>query len=172
MSNVTALGQFELIKDFITAARNIRAELKLDAKRRVLADCFIQNPVALKVIQANLEPICRLAALSEVRFAKTKLDPTRGVMKSTALFDLLIPHGEGIDRQAEIARLKKKIDSLEKSIEARRGRYDDLEFRNKAPRDVVENLVVKMGEEQTEHKKLKAQLAQLQQLESSQAAGT
>lgn len=144
----------------------------MDPRRKISADCFVQNPIARNLIQANEEPILRLATLSEIRFANEKPDPTRGVMRSTALFDFLIPHGEGIDHQAEIARLQKKIDSLEKSIEARRGRYDDLDFRNKAPHQVVENLVVKMGEEQLEREKLKAQLAQLQKPESSQTAGT
>jgi len=91
-------------------------------------------------------------------------------MRSTALFDLLIPYGEGIDRQAEIARLRKDIDRLERDIAAKKARYDDLDFRNKAPHHVVENLAVTMVEKQLEQEKLKEQLARLDG--GSQAGGT
>jgi valyl-tRNA synthetase len=151
-----------LLQEFIVAARNIRAELKIEAKRKVTAECLIQNPEARKLIQTNLESILRLAALSEIRFATTGLDSADGVMRSTALFDLRIPYGEGIDRQAEIARLKKEIDRLEGVIQAQKERYDDLDFRKKAPQHVVENIAVSMVERQLEQKKLKTQLEQLE----------
>jgi valyl-tRNA synthetase len=157
-----AEGEMSLLQEFIVAARNIRAELKIEAKRKVTAECLIQNPEARKLIQTNLESILRLAALSEIRFATTGLDSADGVMRSTALFDLRIPYGEGIDRQAEIARLKKEIDRLEGVIQAQKERYDDLDFRKKAPQHVVENIAVSMVERQLEQKKLKTQLEQLE----------
>lgn len=158
----TAVEQFELVQQVITTARNIRAELKLDTKRKVSADCFVQNSIARKVIQANVEPVKRLAGLSEIRFATTKLDPGGGVMRSTALFDLRISHGEPIDRQAEIARLKKEINRLETDICAKQDRLADQDFRSKAPEPVVTRLKVTMVERQLEQKKLKDQLAQLE----------
>jgi valyl-tRNA synthetase len=83
-------------------------------------------------------------------------------MRSTALFDLLIPYGEGIDRQAEIARLKKEIDRLEKDIRSKQDRLADQDFAKKAPPHVVNNLGATMVERQLEQKKLKAQLEQLE----------
>ncbi len=83
-------------------------------------------------------------------------------MRSTALFDLRISYEEGIDKQAEIARLKKEIERLEKDIELKRARTQDQDFINKAPKHVVENLGITMVERQIEQKKLKERLAQLQ----------
>jgi len=51
------LEEFSLIQEVITAARNIRSELKLDPKRKVSADCFVQNPLVLNLIRANIESI-------------------------------------------------------------------------------------------------------------------
>ena len=161
--------QMSLLQELIVAARNIRAELRIDTKCKVKAECLIQNPEARSLIQANLEPILRLATLSDIHFAKTSLDPTRGVMKSTALFDLLIPYGEGIDRQAEIRRLRREIEKLAKDIQAKEDRLADPDFTRKAPEHVVNNLRATKVERQLEQKKLSVQL---QQLESSQAAGT
>jgi valyl-tRNA synthetase len=160
--NAAAQEEFELIQQVIAAARNIRAELKLDPKRKVPADCFVQNPVASKVIDANVEPLLRLASLSEIRFASSSLDPARWAIRSTALFDLGILYREGIDRPTEIARLKKEIDRLEKDIGSKQDRLADLDFAKKAPPHVVNNLRATMVERQLEQEKLKTQLEQLE----------
>jgi valyl-tRNA synthetase len=161
-NNSKAQEEVALIQKVITLLRNMRAEMKLDAKRKVAADYTVQNPYARELIQENLEPIRRLAVLSEVRLSAGRLDPTVGVMRSTPLFELLIAFGEGVDRVAEIARLKKEIERLGKDIEFKRGRTQDEEFMRKAPKDVVENLGIAMGERQSEQKKLKERLTQLE----------
>jgi valyl-tRNA synthetase len=160
--NPVAQKELALIQEVITLLRSMRAEMKLDAKRKVAADYTVQNPYARELIQSNLEPIRRLAVLSEFRLSAGRLDPAVGVMRSTPLFELLIAFGEGIDRVAEIARLKKDIERLEKDIEFKRGRTQDEEFMKKAPKQVVENLGIAMVERQIEQKKLKERLAQLQ----------
>jgi valyl-tRNA synthetase len=160
--NHAALEEFGTIQEIITALRNIRAEMKLEAKRKVAAEYLVQNPYARDLIQANLEPIRRLATLSEFRLSSTSLNPSVGVMRSTPLFELLISFGEGIDKQVEIARLKKDIEKLEKVIELKRERSQDQDFMNKAPKHVVENLGITMVEQQIEQKKLKDRLARLE----------
>jgi valyl-tRNA synthetase len=160
--NTTAIDQFGLLQEIISALRNIRAEMKLDAKRRVAADYVVQNPAARNLIHANLEPICRLATLSEFRLSSTSLNPAVGVMRSTPLFELQIAFGEGIDKPTEIVRLKKEIERLEKDIELKRARTQDQDFINKAPKHVVENLSIAMVQRQLEQKKLKDRLAQLE----------
>jgi valyl-tRNA synthetase len=160
--NAAAQEEFGLIQEVITSLRNMRAEMKLDAKRKVAADYIAQNPHVRDVIQANLEPICRLAALSEFRLSSASLDPAGGVMRSTPLFELRIAFGEGIDKQAEISRLKKDIERLEKDIELKRARTQDQDFINKAPKHVVEKDAITMVERQIEQKKLKERLAQLE----------
>jgi valyl-tRNA synthetase len=136
--------------------------LKLDPKRKVAADCLIQNPVANNVVRANIAPILRLAALSEIRFPSGNLNPSGGAMRSTALFELRISDEEGIDKPAEIARLRKEIERLERDIESKRARSQDQDFINKAPKRVIENLGATMVERQIEQKRLKERLAQLE----------
>ncbi len=160
--NAAAQEEFGLIQEVITSLRNMRAELKLDAKRKVAADYIAQNPFVRSLIQANLEPIRRLATLSEFRSSSTSLDPAGGVMRSTPLFELRIAFGEGIDKQVEIGRLKKDIERLQKDIELRRARTQDQDFINKAPKHVVEKDGITMVEQQIEQKKLKERLAQLE----------
>ena len=159
--NAAAFEDFALIQEVITSARNIRAEMKIDTKRRVAADCAIQNPAARDLIRANVDPILRLAALSEIRFSADSLNADGGAMRSTALFDLRISYEEGIDKRTEIARLTKEIDRLQKDIMSKQEQLGDPDFRKKAPQHVVEKLTATMIERQIEQKKLKERLAQL-----------
>jgi len=160
--NPAALEEFSLLQQIIGGFRDIRAQLKLDPKRKVAADCLIQNPLANNVMRANIAPILRLAALSEIRFPSGNLSPSGGAMRSTALFDLRISDEEGIDKPTEIARLRKEIEKLEKDIESKRSRTQDQDFINKAPKHVIEKLRVTMVERQIEQEKLKERLAQLE----------
>ena len=159
-----AESDMSLIQDFTVAARNIRAEMKIDQKRKIPADCRMLNPVAQELVRCNSEPILRLADLSEIRFTTAALDPARGVMRTTALFELQIPYGAGVDKEAEAARLRKEIERLEKDIRAKQDSLSREDFRQKAPAHVVEKLSSTMVERQLEQKKL---IDQLERLEGS-----
>jgi valyl-tRNA synthetase len=159
--NKVAEEEFALIQEVITALRNLRAAMKLEAKRRVAADCVVQNPLARDLIQANLEPIRRLASLSELRFSSGKLDAAVGVMHSTPLFELQIAFGEGIDKPAEIARLKKEIERLEKAIISKEKQLGNEVFRSRAPEMIIKGLEATLAEQRIELQKLKDRLSQL-----------
>jgi valyl-tRNA synthetase len=150
-----------LLQELIISARNIRAELKLDPKRKVAADISVGNPVARKVVEGNIDAILRLATLSNLHILNEHLDPSSGAIRSTAVFDLRIAYGEAIDKPAEIARLAKEIDRLANDIESKQNRLADQNFTSKAPAKVVEDLKVTLAQRQLERKKLADRLKQL-----------
>jgi valyl-tRNA synthetase len=59
--NAAALEQFSLVQDVIIALRNIRAEMKLDPKKKWAAELSSADGNARAVVQANLDGILRLA---------------------------------------------------------------------------------------------------------------
>ena len=150
------------LQEIIVAARNIRAEMKLDQKRKVAADFSTGNPALRKLVEANLDPILRLAVLSGLKISSGHLDPTGAAVRSTAQFDLRIAYGDTIDKPAEIARLKKEIDRLTKDIASKQARLADETFLSRAPAKVVEDLRATLAERQLEHKKLEERLKQLE----------
>jgi valyl-tRNA synthetase len=150
------------LQEIVVAARNIRAEMKLDPKRKVPADFSTGNPVLHKLVEENTDPILRLAALSELRISSGHLDPAGAAIRSTAQFDLRIAYGETIDKAAEIARLKKEIERLVTDIESKKRRLADANFTSKAPAKVVEDLRITLAEREAELKKLKDRLKQLE----------
>ncbi len=157
----SAAGEMELLQEIVIAARNIRAEMKLDPKRKVAADFSSGDPAIRKLAEENLDALQRLATLSELQIASGHLDSTGAAMRSTARFDLRITYADATDKQAEIARLNKEIERLAKDVESKQTRLTDESFITKAPAQVVENLRKTLEERRIEHQKLLDRLQQL-----------
>jgi valyl-tRNA synthetase len=150
-----------VLQEIVIAARNIRAEMKLDPKRKVAADFWTTGPMRRNLVNENMDPLLRLAALSELRIATGHLDPTGGAIRSTSAFDLRIAYGDTADKPFEIARLHKDKERLEKDIESKQKRLADDSFNSKAPGKVVDALRATLMERQIELRKVLHRLAQL-----------
>jgi len=150
------------LQEIIVAARNIRAEMKLDQKRKVAAEFSAQDPATRKLVEQNLEPLLRLAALSALSISAGRLDSKGGAVRSTAQFDLRIAYGEGVDKQAETTKVKKEIERLAKDIEAKQARLSDDSFLSKAPPKIVDELRATLAARQVEHQKLLDRLRQFE----------
>jgi valyl-tRNA synthetase len=157
-----------ILQEIVVAARNIRAEMKLDPRKKVAADLFVTGPMRRTLVQENMDAILRLASLSELRVtsghpgAASESDGG-DIVRSTAAFDLRVAYGEAIDKQAETARLQKEGARLEKDIESKQNRLADQNFTSKAPEKVVDGLRATLQERQLELKKLRERLWQLEQ---------
>ncbi|HTA51990.1 MAG TPA: valine--tRNA ligase [Candidatus Acidoferrum sp.] len=151
------------LQDIVVTARNIRAEMKIDAKKKVAAEFSARTPMLRHLLEDNLDPVLRLATLSSLRVTAEHLDPQGAIIRSTAAFDLRIAFSDIIDKPAEIVRLKKAIDSLKKDIASKQARLGDDNFTSKAPGHVVDALRATMMERQLELRKLEDRHRQLEQ---------
>jgi valyl-tRNA synthetase len=156
-----AEAQFAALQSVITLAREIRSELKLDPRKKIAADFATTDAAVAELVQRNLDPLLRLAALTELHVTHGKLDAKPGVIRSTAQFDVRIAYGEGVDKTAELARLKKETDKLEKDIASKQSRLKDEVFLSKAPEHIRENLKATLAERETELKKARERIAEL-----------
>ncbi|MDE3168797.1 MAG: valine--tRNA ligase [Acidobacteriota bacterium] len=159
--------EMAILQEIVVAARNIRAEMKVDPKKKVAAEFFATGPMRRTLVQENLDPILRLASLSELRIMAGHIDAgnaaaASGIVRSTAAFDLSIAYGEAVDKQAETARLKKEMERLAKDVEAKQNRLADQNFVSKAPEKIVDGLRATLEERQLELKKLRDRLRQLE----------
>ncbi len=154
--------EIAILQEIITAARNIRAEMKIDQKRKIPAE-FSSNDAAIrKLAEQNVEALVRLATLSVLNVSSNRLDGAGAAVRSTSQFDLRIAYGDAIDKDVEIARLQKEIDRLAKDIQSKRGRLGDETFLSKAPAKIVEDLKTTLAGRETEHQKLQDRLKQLE----------
>src|ERR1700719_465575 len=155
-------NEVKLLQDIIGAARNVRAELKLDPKRRVAADFTPATLAVRETVKENRAIILRLATLSDLRISDAKLEPTAGPVRSNAQFDLRISYGDTVDPKSEIARLQKDKERLTRDLEAKQNRLADSTFRSRAPAEVVRQLEATVAERRIELDKVTERLAQLE----------
>jgi valyl-tRNA synthetase len=160
--DASAEKAFATLQEIITAARNIRAEMKIDQKRKIPADFSSSDSAIRKLAEQNAEPLARLATLSALNISSNRLDGAGAAIRSTSQFDLRIAYGDAIDKDVEIVRLQKEIDRLAKDIESKRGRLGDETFLSKAPAKIVEDLKTTLAGREIEHQKLQDRLKQLE----------
>jgi valyl-tRNA synthetase len=151
-----------LLQELIAAARNIRAELKLDPKRRVPADFSTSDDAVGALVESNRDTILRLAGLSELRISAGRLDPNAGPVRATSQFDLRIAYGDTIDTQAELTRLRKEKERLAKDLDTKKNRLADETFRSRAPAEIVRQMEATLAERHVEFEKVNQRLAQLE----------
>jgi valyl-tRNA synthetase len=159
--DASAEKEITTLQEIITAARNIRAEMKIDQKRKIPADFSSSDSAIRNLAEQNAEPLVRLAMLSALNISSNRLDGAGAAVRSTSQFDLRIAYGDAIDKDVETARLQKEIDRLAKDIESKKGRLGDATFLSKAPAKIVEDLKTTLAGREIEHQKLLDRLNQL-----------
>ena len=139
--------QFELLRRIVTAARELRADNKLDPK--LVYDASLQcHGVALAPLETPV-----LEALTKLRIQSRSHDS--GLLRSTPEFDLRI-HAQpaeasnGAGGSDSRARIEKEIQNLEKVIESSNRQLSDETFLGKAPAKVVETVRAKLSDYQAQ----------------------
>ncbi len=160
--NSSAEGDMTLIQEIVAAARNIRADMKVDPRKKVAADLSAVSASVRSLVERNLDAVLRLGNLASVSISAERLDAAGAAIRSTANYDLRIAYDEAVDKQAEIARLRKEIERLAKGIEAKKARLADETFLSKAPARIVQDLKATLAGHEVEHKKLLERLKQLE----------
>ena len=159
--NSAALEEFGLVQELIKTVRAIRAEMKLDPKKRIAAE-FASGEQRVRVaVTGNLDGILRLALLTELRLSDTPLPQAGGAVRSTSLFDVRIPYTESVNVAAECTRLKKEHDRLTKNIAAKERQLGDETFRSRAPGKIIQDLEASLAEQRIELSKTTDRLSQL-----------
>jgi valyl-tRNA synthetase len=157
-----AIKEYGLVQEIIQALRTIRAEMKLDPKKKVAAEFFSADPWARGVTEANKDGIVRLAILSGLRVFSEKLAESGGGMRSTAEFDVRIPYAaETLDVPAERARLKKEMEGLRKAIASKESQLGNDTFRSRAPEKIIKQMEEALSTQRIELQKLMERLREL-----------
>jgi valyl-tRNA synthetase len=160
--NEQGLREFELVQEVIQGLRTVRAEMKLDPKKKVAAEFFSADAEVRGIVEANREGIVRLGWLSELRVTAEKLREGSGGMRSTARFDLQIPYpAETTDAGTEIARLKKEMEGLKKAITSKENQLGNETFRSRAPQNIIEQMQQVLAGQRIELQKIGERLKQL-----------
>src|SRR5467141_739155 len=161
--NARALEEVDGIQEVVAALRNIRAELKLDPKKRVAAEFSTSDAGAGALIRKNRAAIERFAVLSELRIVpRQQFDMKSGAVRSTARFDVRIAYSDTVDVAAEKVRLRKEIEGLQKAMASKERQLGDETFRSRAPEKIIKGLEATLAEQRIELRKLQDRLSQIE----------
>ena len=160
--NRAALEEFELVQEVIKSVRAIRAEMKLDPKKRLAAEFYSETERIQAAIAANLDGIQRLGLLTELTISSSKLSQSGGGLRSTSLFDVRVPHVETVDVAGELLRLKKELERLTKDIASKQRQLGDETFRSRAPEKIIQGLQATLEERRIELQKCTERIKELE----------
>ena len=160
--NPAAMEQFTLIQELISSVRIIRAEMKLDPKKRVAAEFSVADPAVRTFIETNRDGVLRLALLSDLKLSTERQSQAGGAVRSTAQFDVRIEYEETVDVGAEIIRIRKEMERITKDIASKERQLGDETFRSRAPEKIIRGMESTLAERRVELKKLAERLAQLE----------
>ncbi len=149
------------LQEAVEKIRNIRAEMKIDPKRRVPAE-FYSADLALRAVAEQFRPAFeRLAGVSQLSLLDQPPSKEGGMLRHTIEFDVKVPLAGAVDASAERERQQKELDGLRRQHESLTRQLESAAFRERAPRHVVEAAEQKLKENVAQQKKIEETLASL-----------
>jgi valyl-tRNA synthetase len=149
-------GDMELLQQVIGALRNIRGEMNIPPVKKAELVINAHEKKRLSVIQNNEIYITRLAGISNIHY-----DSKRPPLAASAVvrgIDLYVPLADLIDTEVEKNRLEKEIARLENQVVGLNKKLSNKDFRDRAPKEVVDREMQKKVDFELNLKKLHANL--------------
>ena len=131
-----AISDLEWIQKAVESVRNIRGEMSISPAKAIPLSVNKTDAEEQRRINDNRAFFTKLANLESI----TLLDGEEAPLSATALLgkmELLVPMAGLIDKDAEMARLDKEIDKLNKEAERIESKLSNAKFVDKAPAEVV-----------------------------------
>ncbi|MHB8499609.1 MAG: valine--tRNA ligase [Candidatus Acidiferrales bacterium] len=150
LSSSARVNEFATVQEIINHVRNMRAEMKLDPKKKVAAELYSSSADIRQEIERSRDGIVRLALLSELHIFPQKVRGTEGILRSTPLYDVRIVYEQMVDREAEKTRLKKEIERLQKAVGSKERQLADETFLSRAPEKIIRGLEATLAEQRLE----------------------
>jgi valyl-tRNA synthetase len=145
--------EMAILQSIVSAARELRADMKIDPKQAMEGVLVVREPARAMVDEqlAGIERLC--GAKLEVRTSAGDLE---GVKRGFPEFDLIV-RVSAAQAEAQRSRIQKETEQLEKVIASSERQLGDEKFISRAPAHVVESI----------REKLSGYRAQLQKLRES-----
>lgn len=160
----TVLKDIEWMKTFVLGIRNIRGEMDISPNKPLsvlLRNASEQDWQRLQSTQAFLGTIAKLESIDML--AQDEQAPA----SATALvgeMEILIPMAGLIDKDAELARIARALDKLEKDFARTQGKLANEKFVSNAPAAVIEKEQAKLADFTMQMGKLATQRTSIEAL--------
>ncbi len=156
-----AESDFGILRELVTAVRNVRADKEVEASRRI--EAHIQAGEMLEILEAGREWIAALARLDLDRLhmaAELERPPDDSVPLVVGPLQAYLPLAGMVDRAAERERLERELNEAKGQIERLEGLLAGP-FSQRAPSEVVQEERAKLAGAQETAARLEEQLKSL-----------
>ena len=158
------LADIEWVKKFIVGIRNIRGEMDISPNKplnALLKNVSDEDARRLDAAKAFLDKLSKLETVTVLK------DGEEAPASATALvgeMEILIPMAGLIDKDAELARITKAMEKIDKDVSRTRGKLGNEKFVSNAPEAVIEKERAKLEEGEKALAKLKEQFETIKAL--------
>jgi valyl-tRNA synthetase len=148
----------------IEGIRNIRGEMNISPGKKVPV-LFKNGSESDKIrLEQNAQLLNSLAKLESVTWLSSDDIAPAAATQLAGELEILVPMADLIDKDAELARLTKEIDKLNKELGSIKGKLSNANFVDRAPVAVVAKEQQRLEKQQVALKKLQQQQLTIQAL--------
>ncbi len=151
------LADIEWVKRFIVGIRNIRGEMDIAPSKPLsvlLRNASEEDERRLGISRTFID---RLARLESVTILAQGEDAPASAAALVGEMEILIPMAGLIDKDAELARIAKAMEKIEKDAARTKGKLSNEKFVSNAPEAVIEKERAKLADAESQLAKLSAQ---------------
>ncbi|WP_100656684.1 valine--tRNA ligase [Alteromonas flava] len=158
------LADIEWLKKVIVGIRNIRGEMDISPNKPL--SVILRNASELDQQRAEeLELyLTRMAKLESIKVLGINETAPASASAIVGEMEVLIPMAGLIDKEAELARIAKAVEKIEKDVQRTQGKLSNENFVSKAPAAVIEKEQQKLAEASQQLHKLQEQQKTIQEL--------
>ncbi|MBN7796304.1 valine--tRNA ligase [Parahaliea mediterranea] len=130
-------ADIEWLKGVIVGVRNIRGEMNIPPGKALTVLFRNGGESDKNRLEQNAASLKKLAKLEDIRWLADGEEPPVAATALVGDLEILVPMADLIDRDAELKRLAREIDKLEKDLSRIEGKLQNPSFVDKAPEAVV-----------------------------------
>ena len=159
-----ANADIEWLKSFIVGVRNIRGEMNIPPGKALPVLVRNGSDNDKSRLDNNAPFLTQLAKLDSITWLSEGDNAPVAATSLVGSMEILVPMAGLIDQEAELKRLTKEIEKLDKDLARIRGKLSNAAFVDKAPADVVAKERAKQAGLEESLQQLKQQEQRISQL--------
>jgi valyl-tRNA synthetase len=162
--DTAAIAETEWLQAVITGIRNIRGEMNIAPGKPlpILLQNYSRQDEAW--LEENANSLKTLARTESITLLSNEETPPDAATSLVGDMKVLVPFGAFIDKAAEINRLHKEIEKLDKDLARSTGKLSNPSFVDKAPAAVVEKERARVADMEQARSSLGQQLKKIEAL--------
>ena len=155
--NPAAVEEIQWVMDFILGIRRIRGEMNIAPGKPLSVLLKNGSDKDRPFLENSQQYLMKLGRLESIDWLEQNAEEPESAIALVGELRILIPMAGLIDKNAELARLDKEIQKLQKELPRIEGKLNNPKFIDKAPQEVIDKEKEKLNRLMSNLKNLKQQ---------------